>query len=355
MGVERALVPAGTVLRLGKTALRVVDGERVTLAVHETESLAGLRGRAPVMRRLMAHVARAAQSDAPVLVCGESGTGKELLAAALHDLGPRARGPFVTVDCGSLTPTLVASELFGHERGAFTGADRQHVSAFERADGGTLLLDEVGELPASLQTALLGVLERRRFRRLGGRADVAVDVRVVSATHRDLRAEVNAGTFRLDLYYRVAVVLLRIPPLRERAEDIPLLVEHFLRECGHDGPVEQLLSRSAMDGLASHHWPGNVRELRNLIEATVAMGEPPALDRAEPAAGGDGGRRRVLCFITDTYRQKEGFAFSNVLRTAQRVLAPLDVLDPRRCLDNLHQLPNPAPPPSSPPSAQLMN
>src|SRR5438876_1145772 len=162
---------------------------------------AGLRGRAPVMRRLLLSIERAAQSDAAVLLVGESGTGKEVIARALHDLGPRAKKPFVTVDCGALAPTLVASELFGHERGAFTGADRQHAGAFERAGGGTLFLDEVAELPASEQATLLGVLERRRFRRIGGREEIAVDVRVIAATHRDLQREVEAGRFRSDLYY----------------------------------------------------------------------------------------------------------------------------------------------------------
>jgi DNA-binding NtrC family response regulator len=283
--VERALVPPETVLRLGMTGLRLVDGQAVTLAVHEREALAGLRGRAPVMRRLLHQVEKAARSDAAVLLVGESGTGKEVIAHALHDLGPRAGRPFETVDCGSLSPTLVASELFGHERGAFTSADRQHIGAFERAEGGTLFLDEIGELPAALQATLLGVLERRRFRRLGGRADIAVDLRIVSATHRDLRAEVNAGTFRLDLYYRLAVVVMRVPPLRERLDDIPLLVEHFLRESGHDGPIAELFSPASMRSLAEHHWPGNVRELRNLIEATLAMGETPALERAGDPVG----------------------------------------------------------------------
>jgi DNA-binding NtrC family response regulator len=276
--VERALVPTGTLLRLGKTTLRIGDGHAATAPLHRSEALAGLRARTPIMRRLLHSIERAAQSDAAVLLVGESGTGKEVIARALHELGPRAREPFVTVDCGALAPTLVASELFGHERGAFTGADRQHVGAFERAGGGTLFLDEIGELPAALQANLLGVLERRRFRRLGGKQEISVDVRVVSATHRDLRAEVNAGSFRLDLYYRLAVVVMKIPPLRERADDIPLLVEHFLRECGHAGPVEEMISGPAMNSLMTHHWPGNVRELRNLIEATVAMGETPALD-----------------------------------------------------------------------------
>lgn len=272
-------IAVGSTLQVGRTRLVVTDGDQLTLEIHASDSLAGLRGRTPVMRRLMAGIQRAANSDVSVLVVGESGTGKELVARGLHDLGPRSRKPFIAVDCASLSPALVASELFGHERGAFTGADQQHVGAFERADGGTLFLDEIGELPLALQASLLGALERRRFRRLGGRTEIEIDVRVVSATNRDLRAEVNSGAFRLDLYYRLAVVTLALPALRDHAEDLDLLVEQFLREAGYVGPVSDLLSEATMLTLRQHHWPGNVRELRNLIEATLAMGEAPALAR----------------------------------------------------------------------------
>ena len=280
--LARGIVPPNTVLRVGDTHLRVRDAAPVEVEILAEESLAGVIGRSPVMRRLMAQVERAAQSDVSVLVNGESGTGKELVARALHDLGPRRGGPFVIVDCGSLPPTLVASELFGHERGAFTGADRAHVGAFEAAAGGTLFLDEIGELQPGVQATLLGVLERRKVRRLGSRAEVPVDVRVVAATHRDLRAAVNRAEFRLDLFYRLAVVTVALPPLRERPDDIPLLVEHFLRDAGWDQPVAALISPQAMDALARHHFAGNVRELRNLVEAAVAMGEPPQLAGAGP-------------------------------------------------------------------------
>jgi DNA-binding NtrC family response regulator len=280
--VRQGVVPAGRVLVLGATKLRIANGGSVVVSLHDGDNLRGLRGSTPIMQRLMARIERASLSDKPVLVVGESGTGKELCARALHDLGPAARGPFETVDCGALAPNLVASELFGHERGAFTSADRQHIGAFERAHGGTIFLDEIGELPADLQTALLGVLERRRFRRVGGRVDIPCSVRVVAATNRDLRAEVNRGTFRLDLYYRLAVVVLTLPPLRERPEDVPLLIDHFLRECGHVGPASELFSPEALDSLRSHGWPGNVRELRNVVESTVAMGEPPELVDARP-------------------------------------------------------------------------
>ncbi len=283
--IQRGVLPPGTTLKLGRTTIRASDGGGATVELHSGEELDDLRGQTSVMRRLMAQVSRVARSTAPVLLIGESGTGKELVAKALHEHSPRSEKPFVVVDCGSLAPTLVASELFGHERGAFTGAERQHIGAFERAHGGTIFLDEIGELPPDLQPQLLGALERRRFRRLGGRADVSVDVRVVCATNRDLRAEVNAGTFRMDLYYRIAVVVVRLPALRERADDVPLLVSHFLKECGHDGDMAEIVPDDLMASLRSYRWPGNVRELRNWVEATVAMGESP-----EPwgnDAGGD--------------------------------------------------------------------
>ena len=283
--VHRAGVPPRTRVQIGSTTLLVDDGGRRAVELYPGEALGAMRGRSPALRRLMAQASRVAATRAPVLVVGESGTGKELLAHALHEQGARPAAPFEVVDCGALVPALVASELFGHERGAFTGADRPHAGAFERAADGTVFLDEVGELPAAVQAALLGALERRRFRRVGGKVELPLEARVVSATHRDLRAEVNEGRFRLDLYYRLAVVTLRMPSLRERPEDVPLLVEHFVREAGHVGAVEALVSPAAMAALAQHAWPGNVRELRNVIEATLALGEVPSLDAGEGEGG----------------------------------------------------------------------
>jgi DNA-binding NtrC family response regulator len=239
------------------------------------------------MRRLFSAIEKVARGSAATLVAGESGTGKELIARAIHDLGARAAQPFVTIDCGALAANLIASELFGHEKGAFTGADRQRIGAFERANGGTVFLDEIGELPAAEQAALLGVLERRKFRRVGGSQEIAVDVRVISATHRDLRAEVNAGRFRLDLYYRLAVVSIRVPPLRDRPDDIPLLVEHFLRQLGHAGAVEEVIPDATMASLKLHGWPGNVRELRNAVEAILTVGMPSDLDEVSPSESRD--------------------------------------------------------------------
>jgi DNA-binding NtrC family response regulator len=283
--IQRAIVDPGTVLQLGRTRLSLSSTDRAFVELHAVEELGQLRGRSAVMRRLMARVGKLAESDVAVLLVGESGTGKEVIAHALHEGSARAERPFMTVDCGALAPSLVASELFGHERGAFTGADRQHVGAFERAQGGTVFLDEIGELPPELQSSLLGVLERRRFRRVGGRDEIPIDVRIVSATNRDLRREVNAGTFRLDLYYRLAVVCIEVPPLRERAEDVAMLVEHFLRDCGYDGALDRYFPPEVMRRLEEHRWPGNVRELRNLVEATLAMDEAP---EGLAAAGDDG-------------------------------------------------------------------
>ncbi|MBL8683488.1 MAG: sigma 54-dependent Fis family transcriptional regulator [Myxococcales bacterium] len=282
--VHDAIIAPGTVVRVGQSTIELSNDSPSRVSLYAGESLAGLVGRSTAMRAIMEQLQRVSASTASVLVTGESGTGKELVAEALHRLSPRSAAPFVVVDCAALVPTLVASELFGHEKGAFTGADRQHIGAFERARGGTLFLDEIGELPAQLQPALLGALERRRVRRLGGRADTEVDVRVVCATNRDLRASVNDGSFRLDLYYRVAVVTLALPPLRERAEDVPALVEHFLRVMGYTAPLSELFSPEVLASMSAHRWPGNVRELRNVIEATVAFGDARrALETNEPA------------------------------------------------------------------------
>jgi DNA-binding NtrC family response regulator len=275
--IENGEVRPGTVVRVGGTNVIVDAGAGSEVDLHTQSSFHGLVGTSAIMRRLFSQVERAAASPVAVLLSGESGTGKEVVAEALHRASPRAGGPFVVVDCGALVPALVASELFGHERGAFTGADRQHVGAFERAHGGTLLLDEIGELPAAIQPALLGALERKRIRRVGGKVDIPVDVRVLSATHRDMRGEVNAGRFRLDLYYRIAVIVLAIPALRERMEDLPLLVEHFARAAGYAGTLSELVSPAALATLAQSPFEGNLRELRNVVEALLAMGElPPA-------------------------------------------------------------------------------
>jgi transcriptional regulator with AAA-type ATPase domain len=299
--LEECVVPDGTTLRLGRTSVKIGAGLPATVELHDEDHLGNLRGSTQAMRRLMSQVRRAAQSNVAVLFVGESGTGKELLARAVHDTSPRASAPFVTIDCGAVTPTLVASELFGHEKGAFTGASHTKVGAFEDANGGTIFLDEVGELAPELQVTLLGALERRRFCRVGGRKELAVDVRIVAATNRDLRADVNAGVFRLDLYYRLAVVALEVPSLRERIRDIPLLAEHFAREAGFTRPMLELFPEETMQRLLRYRWPGNVRELRNYVQATIAMGEPAELRDDMARSENDALRRGLSPLLDLTY------------------------------------------------------
>jgi DNA-binding NtrC family response regulator len=222
--------------------------------------------------------ARAAASRATILIRGESGTGKELLARAIHYASPRARGPLVAVNVAALPETLLESEMFGHERGAFTGADRQRRGRFEQADGGTLFLDEIGDLPAGTQAKLLRALQEQSFERLGGTSTIRVDVRVVAATHRDLEAMVRGSEFRGDLYYRLNVVSIEIPPLRERREDIPGLIDRFLRRFAAEaGSKVQGVSREAMDVLLKFDYPGNVRELENVIQRATVLARGPLI------------------------------------------------------------------------------
>jgi two-component system, NtrC family, response regulator AtoC len=247
-----------------------------------------LVGQSAAMREVFKAIGLAAATDAPVLIVGESGTGKELVAAALHRHSDRASGPFIRVNCGALPEGLVESELFGHERGAFTGADRQKPGRFERAKGGTIFLDEVGELPLSAQTKILRVLQQREFERVGGTETLRTDARVISATHRDLSKEVAAGRFREDLFYRLNVARIVIPPLRDRPEDIPLLAEYILRRVERrHGWGELALSPEALAAIRERSWPGNVRQLENALARAViaARGRtilPEHLDAEEP-------------------------------------------------------------------------
>jgi len=246
--------------------------EKLRAEVEGRVRLRGLLGRSPAMQEVFEAIRRVADSPASVLIRGESGTGKELAARALHELSRRKDGPFVAVNCAAIPDALIESELFGHERGAFTDAVERRMGKFEAASGGTLFLDEIGDLQEPVQAKLLRALQERRFERVGGSETVGVDVRVVSATHRDLEAEVRAGRFREDLYYRIHVVPIAIPPLRERREDVRLLAEHFLaraREAAGRGPKR--FSRAAMAALERYPWPGNARELENAVQQVVAL------------------------------------------------------------------------------------
>jgi len=241
-------------------------------------SFHGLLSCAPSMHRLFETVERAARSGATVLVRGETGSGKELVARALHRCSERADKPFLAVNCATLTGDLLASELFGHVRGAFTGAVRRRQGLFERANGGTVFLDEVAELPLEIQPRLLRVLQDGCFTPVGGSEPRSVDVRVISATHKALRHEVDAGRFRADLMYRIRVATLFLPPLRERPQDIELLLTHFMQELS--SPTRQLrgLAPGVLQRLEAHAWPGNVRELRNVVESALALGAGPMLN-----------------------------------------------------------------------------
>ncbi len=250
-------------------------------ALRSGEGFGALLGGSAAMQRALELLRRASESDVTVLLEGESGTGKEVAARAIHAEGPRRAGPFVAVNCGAIPEGLIESELFGHERGAFTGAVAMRLGCFESADGGTLLLDEVGDLRADLQVRLLRVLQERRIQRVGATATRAVDVRVVAATNRDLRSEVAAGRFREDLYYRLAVFPVRLPPLRDRDGDVPLLAAEFRRRFAarHRRPAAAFTPEAAR-ALAAFPWPGNVRQLENAVERAVILEDGPAVSLA---------------------------------------------------------------------------
>jgi DNA-binding NtrC family response regulator len=277
VSVVEAHLAQGSRLVIGRTELRVEWGaEPVTIPISRDNSFGRMVGSSRGMRAVFATLARAAASNATVLLMGETGTGKDIAAEMVHSAGPRKDGPFVVVDCGALPPNLMESELFGHEKGAFTGADRQRLGAFEMASGGTLFFDEIGELPWDLQPKLLRVLESRQVQRIGSTQRVPVDVRVVAATSRNLWAEVNARRFRSDLYYRLAVIKVVVPPLRERFEDVPLLVDALLANIGADEKTCALLKTpERLAEIGRHPWPGNVRELRNYLERCVALEAAP--------------------------------------------------------------------------------
>jgi two-component system nitrogen regulation response regulator GlnG len=243
-----------------------------------------LIGRSPAMQEIYRVIARLTQTDLTVMIMGESGTGKELVARALHDYGKRRHGTFVAVNMAAIPKELVESELFGHERGAFTGATNRGIGRFEQAEGGTLFLDEIGDMPLEAQTRLLRVLQQGEYTTVGGRTAIKTDVRIIAATNRDLRQLIQQGLFREDLYYRLNVVPLRLPPLRERAEDLPDLVRHFLRKAEEEGLPVKRLDPEALDLLKRYRWPGNVRELENLIRRLAVLHSGDSIPESAVAA-----------------------------------------------------------------------
>src|SRR5207244_380769 len=298
--VVESFLRDGVELKRGRTSLRVALGEEhVAQLVSERTELGPLVGISAPMRAAFALLEKAAASDATVLIEGETGTGKEGAAEALHLGSSRRDKPLVVVDCASIPANLMESELFGHEKGSFTGASGPRIGAFEEADGGTVLLDEIGELPLEQQPKLLRLLERKEIRRLGADHVTRLDVRVVAATHRDLRAAVNHRTFRADLYFRLSVVRITLPPLRERPEDIPLLVDRLLQRMSASPEIAADLRRPEfLAGLLRASWPGNVRELRNFVERCVVFQKPLSLDDAQgpapaPASFGEARQRAI--------------------------------------------------------------
>jgi DNA-binding NtrC family response regulator len=278
MRFEVLEVRPGAVIRIGRSDLQLVPvSEPTPMRPAETTKFGSLVGESLPMRQAFALLERAASGGADVLLQGETGTGKDLAAEALHELGARARKPFIVCDLAAMTPTLIESELFGHVRGAFTGAVVERTGAFERADGGTIFLDEVGDLPLDLQPRLLRALERRQIKQVGGDNYETVDVRVVAATHKKLDEEVKEGRFREDLYHRLAMVTVVLPPLRDRLEDIPILVDTVLKRLGVPAKRDAFLTSSTMMLLRGYDWPGNVRELRNTVERAVKLGTQPSL------------------------------------------------------------------------------
>lgn len=288
--------------------------ERLRDEVEDRQQFGGMIGRSDVMRSIFRNVERIAKSEATVLVSGESGTGKELVARAIHDHSGRAGGAFVAVNCGAIPRELIESELFGHEKGAFTGATDRRIGRIESANGGTLFLDEIGELDPAVQVKLLRALQERTFERVGSSTTITVDVRIVTATNRDLAKEVAAGNFREDLYYRVNVVPVQLPPLRERREDIRLLAHTFLERSG----TEKKLTPAALGSLEGYNWPGNVRELENAIEHGLALSDGNTIDQQDlPISVGRTGQAEAL---REQWRQGERSFEETVVRFESEIL-----------------------------------
>jgi DNA-binding NtrC family response regulator len=315
----------------------ITEKEKLLVAVRNALALRSLReenaalrrevgphdvvGSGPAMQRLFELVRRTAASEGRVLVTGENGTGKELVARALHDGSRRREGPFVKLNCAAVPAELIESELFGHERGAFTGAVAARKGRFEQADGGTLFLDEVGDMPPAMQAKVLRVLQEGELERVGGHQTLRCDVRVIAATNKDLAAEVAAGRFREDLFYRLAVVPIHVPPLRERREDVPELAARFLAEaCERNGRKPMRLQREALLALQAHTWPGNVRELRNLVERLAILSDGPEIGGADVASVLPGGK------APRADRFRVGAGFHELVEEAEReiILGALD-------------------------------
>jgi transcriptional regulator with GAF, ATPase, and Fis domain len=292
--IREVFLRPGTQFRVGHTEIGFQPlQESVEIALSARDRFDRVIGASPAMREIFATLEKVSPSDLTVLITGDTGTGKELVARGMHNASPRRSKPFVVLDCGAIPRDLIESTLFGHERGSFTGAIGQHRGCFEQAGGGTIFLDEIGELDIGLQPKLLRVLEQREIKRVGGDRTIKVDVRVLAATNRDLRAMVNAGTFREDLFFRLSVIAVELPPLRERREDIAALAQHFLREVATRRGIPLSLGPDALAVLTQHAWPGNVRELRNIVERAGSLAAGPVITRTDLVFGREATPREV--------------------------------------------------------------
>ncbi|HET6613458.1 MAG TPA: sigma 54-interacting transcriptional regulator [Kofleriaceae bacterium] len=287
--IREAYLRPGTTFRAGHTKIQFQpQKDTVDIALSKEDRFDRVIGVSASMREIFASLEKVSPSELTVLITGETGTGKELIAHGIHNASPRRQKPFVVLDCGSIPRDLIESTLFGHEKGSFTGAVGQHRGCFEQAHGGTIFLDEIGELDIHLQPKLLRVLEGREIKRVGGDRTIKVDVRVLAATNRDLRAEVSAGHFREDLYFRLSVVHVELPPLRERPDDIALIAQHFVRDVASRRGMALAFGPDAMAAMVAHTWPGNVRELRNVVERAGALADAPVISRADLVFGHGG-------------------------------------------------------------------
>ncbi len=315
--IFEAVVPSGRVIAVGKTQVRMdALEEQVSVPISRSYRFGHLIGKSKSMRSLFAQLERVAPSDETVLIVGETGTGKEVCALSLVTASLRRNKPLEVVDCGAIPPNLLENELFGHARGSFTGAVADYRGAFERAQGGTIFLDEIGEIPLELQSRLLRAVENRCIRRVGDGREIPLDIRIIAATNRCLEEEVNRGTFRTDLYYRLSVVQLRLPPLRDRREDIEMLSRHLLDELS-DGPA-MVLSASQIEELARHRWPGNVRELRNYLHR-MSLGDN-LMPAAPPLGERPGKGVSIELDLSKTFKENKNHATEQFERVYLRQL-----------------------------------